>query len=222
MTEPLSVELFAGIGGMALASHWAGFRHVALVENDEFCQSVLRRNFGSDVEIHGDVTTFDGTRYAGTGIALVSGGFPCQDISLSGEGAGLVEGERSKLWFEMLRIIGEIRPCFVLAENVAALRTRGADIVLDGLEEIGYNCTAVVVGSENVGAPHRRKRAFIVAERRDVGHACGSRLPRIPRRGTGPLAPDGHPRDEARSLADAVEVGLEGGQGEQELSLIHI
>ena len=102
----------------------------------------------------------------------IVGGFPCQDISVAGRGDGL-SGERSGLWFEFLRLVQEVRPTWVLAENVPALRTRGIDTVLGGLEQEGYACWPVVVGARHVGAPHRRDRVFIVARLADADQgAC--------------------------------------------------
>ena len=102
------------------------------------------------------------SRYHLQRVDLIAGGFPCQDISVAGKGVGL-DGERSGLWFEYLRIVQELRPTWVLAENVPALRTRGADTVLDGLAAAGYSCWPLVVGARHVGAPHRRDRVWIVA-----------------------------------------------------------
>lgn len=101
----------------------------------------------------------------------IVGGFPCQDISCAGRGDGL-SGERSGLWFEYLRLVQEVRPAWVLAENVPALRTRGIDTVLGGLEQEGYACWPVVVGARHVGAPHRRDRVFIVARLADAPREC--------------------------------------------------
>lgn len=95
--------------------------------------------------------------------SIVTGGFPCQDVSVAGKGLGVEKGARSGLWKEMHRVIDLVRPTWVLAENVPALRTRGADRVLGDLEALGYSCWPLVVGAEHVGAPHRRHRVWIVA-----------------------------------------------------------
>lgn len=152
------VDLFSGIGGFALAAQWAGFTTAQFVEIDPYCQKVLTKNFPG-VPIHDDVTTFSGLAYRGC--TLVTFGFPCQDISTAGKGAGL-DGARSGLYFEALRIVQEAEPLFVLAENVPALRTRGIDRVLESLEETGYTAEAFVVGAGNAGAPHIRKRVLVV------------------------------------------------------------
>jgi DNA (cytosine-5)-methyltransferase 1 len=161
------LSLFSGIGAIDLAAGWAGIETVAFCEIEPFCQQVLKKNFGEGIPIFSDVKQLsaESLRRAGIppeSIQVVAGGFPCQDISAAGKGAGL-SGERSGLWFEMRRIISEIRPRFCLLENVPALRTRGADTVLAGLEEIGYTCGAFVVGAWSIGAPHKRNRVWIVA-----------------------------------------------------------
>ncbi|MGN0905846.1 MAG: DNA cytosine methyltransferase [Bullifex sp.] len=94
----------------------------------------------------------------------ICGGFPCQDISVAGKRKG-IEGERSGLWSEMFRIIGEIRPAHVFVENSSALIVRGFDRVLGDLTSIGYDCRWVVVGADDVGAPHKRKRFWLIADR---------------------------------------------------------
>src|SRR5262249_35665923 len=136
---------------------------------------------------------------------LIAGGFPCQDISAAGKGAG-IGGTRSGLWFEMARIIAGVRPAWVLVENVPALRARGADRVLADLEEIGYTCWPFVVGAWAVGAPHRRDRVWIVAHR-DGG---GRRIDRA--------AATGRDREARREVVRAGEGDLAdttfGGLGE--------
>lgn len=105
-----------------------------------------------------------GLRWAGwpDDLSIVTGGFPCQDISVAGNGAG-IDGAHSGLWKEMHRVIDAVRPAWIIAENVPALRTRGIDRVLGDLERIGYECWPLVVGADDVGAPHRRKRVWIVS-----------------------------------------------------------
>lgn len=153
------LDLFSGIGGFALAFEAAGFQTVAFAEIEPYPCRVLAQHW-PDVPNLGDVREVDGGRFAG--VDVVCGGFPCQDISTAGKGAG-IHGERSSLWFEMLRIIRGARPRFCLLENVPALRTRGADVVLEGLEEAGYAARPFVVGAGNAGAPHQRARVWVVA-----------------------------------------------------------
>lgn len=197
-----ALSLFSGIGGMDLAASWAGFETVAMVEIDPFCQKVLRKNFPGAL-IFGDINEFDATPFRG--VDIVCGGFPCQDISIAGKGEGLT-GARSGLWYTMLSVIRCAGPRFCLVENVPALYGRGIDTVLCGMEEAGYACEAFVVGASDVGAPHRRKRVFIVGERTEsaaagVAHACRSGLHGESRRGPGEKSADGYVQPETRSLA---------------------
>ena len=157
------LSLFSGIGGIDIAAHWAGFTTVGFVEREPFCQKVLAKHW-PEVPIFDDIRTFDATQFRG--VDLVSGGFPCQDISQAGKQAGL-SGERSGLWFEMLRVVAQARPAFVLAENVSALIGMGIDTCLAGLEAKGYTARALVLPASGVGAVHKRERCFIVAHSND-------------------------------------------------------
>lgn len=155
------LDLFSGIGGMSLGlESTGGFRTIAFCEVDPFCRLVLEKHWP-------EVPTFTDVRelHCSPGDAdMIVGGFPCQDISVAGKGAG-IDGERSGLWREMFRLVHECRPEWVLAENVGALRTRGGDRVLADLEAEGYTCWPLVVGAWAVGAPHKRERVWIVAHR---------------------------------------------------------
>lgn len=157
---PTVLDLFSGIGGFALAFEAAGFQTVAFSEIEPYPCKVLAQHW-PQVPNLGDVRAINGEDYRGA-VDVVCGGFPCQDISTAGKGAG-IHGERSGLWFEMLRIIRGARPAFCLLENVPALRSRGADVVLEGLEEAGYAARPYVVGVGNAGAPHQRARVWVVA-----------------------------------------------------------
>ena len=154
------LDLFSGIGGFSLGLERAGMKTVAFCEVDKKCQEVLRKHW-KDVPIFDDVTTLKGTDIDGT-IDVICGGFPCQDISLAGKGAGL-EGERSGLWWEFHRLIKEIKPKYAIIENVSALRSRGLDQVLRSLAEIGYDAEWHCITAASIGAPHRRDRIWIVA-----------------------------------------------------------
>jgi DNA (cytosine-5)-methyltransferase 1 len=153
------LSLFSGIGGIDLAAEWAGFRTVAFVERDKFCQKVLAKHWPG-VPIYDDITTFDAEPFRG--VDLVSGGFPCQDISAAGKQEGL-SGDRSGLWFEMLRVIEQARPAWAVAENVANLVAMGIDSCLLGLESAGYSARTVIVPASAVGSVHKRERCFIIA-----------------------------------------------------------
>ncbi len=130
------LDLFSGIGGFSLGLERAGMRTVAFCEIDPWCQAVLSENW-PDVPIHQDITTLRGSDVGP--VDLICGGFPCQDVSISNvTGAGL-DGARSGLWFEYARIIGELRPRFVIVENVAELLNRGMGRVLGALADLGYD-----------------------------------------------------------------------------------
>ena len=159
------LALFAGAGGGILGGHLLGWRTVCAVEWESYPASVLlaRQNDGilPPFPIWDDVQTFDGNAWQGI-VDVVSGGFPCQDISSAGKGAG-IEGERSKMWREMARIIGEVRPKFVFVENSPMLTTRGLGTVLRDLAQLGFNAEWGVLGADDVGANHHRKRIWILA-----------------------------------------------------------
>ncbi len=159
------LDLFSGIGGISLGLHWAGMRTVAFCEAAPFARRVLARHWPG-VPLYGDVRTLSAARLRADGVPrpnLLCGGFPCQDTSLAGHGAG-IEGARSGLWSHMARLVAECRPHWVLAENVPGLRGRGADRVLAELESAGYACWPLVVGAVHAGAPHRRARVWLVAQ----------------------------------------------------------
>lgn len=152
-------SLFAGIGGFDLGFERAGFKTVWQVEIDPYCQKVLAKNF-PEAERFGDIRECGSHNLKP--VDVICGGFPCQDISYCGDGAGL-SGERSGLWFEMLRIIREVRPAYILVENVAALLRRGMGDIIRGLAESGYDAEWDCFPASTVGAYHERDRVFIVA-----------------------------------------------------------
>ena len=158
------LDLFSGIGGFSLGLERAGFRTVAFCEIDPYCRRVLAKHW-PEVPIYDDVRTVSADRLRADGIAVdvICGGFPCQDISVAGNGAGLA-GERSGLWREYARIIGELRPRYVIVENVSALLSRGLDDVLGDLAALGYDAEWHCIPASAVGAPHRRDRVWIVAD----------------------------------------------------------
>jgi len=167
------LALFAGAGGGILGGKLLGWRTVCAVECEPYAASVLvaRQNDGflPPFPIWDDVCTFDGRPWQGIA-QVVSGGFPCQDISAAGKGAG-IDGERSGLWGQMARIIGEVRPQYVCVENSPLLVGRGLARVLADLAEMGFDARWGVVGACDVGAPHRRERIWIVAHaERNAGH----------------------------------------------------
>ena len=162
-------SLFAGIGGLDLGLERAGMECAWQVEIDDYATRVLEKHW-PNVRRWRDVRTWpqpDTER-----VDLLCAGFPCQDISYAGRGAGL-EGERSGLFFEAVRVVRQLRPRIVLLENVAALLTRGLDVVLGTLAEIGLDAEWHCVPAAAVGAPHIRDRVFIVAYAK--GERCRSR-----------------------------------------------
>ena len=157
------LDLFSGIGGFSLGLERAGgFKTVAFCEIEPFPRRVLARHWPG-VPIFEDVRTLSARHLTAAGIAVdvICGGFPCQDISVAGRGAGLA-GERSGLWREFARLIGELRPGYVIVENVAALRSRGLGDVLGDLAALGYDAEWHCIPASAVGAPHRRDRVWIV------------------------------------------------------------
>lgn len=162
------LSLFSGSGIGTLAAQEAGIVTVAHAENDSACCYCLERLW-PDARLFRDVRDVTAESVADLGpIDIISGGFPCTDISTAGKGAGLGTEEnptRSGLWYEFARVIREVRPTWCLIENVPALRVRGGDRVTNDLEAMAYEWEAVVVGADDVGAPHRRKRVWIIGRR---------------------------------------------------------
>jgi DNA (cytosine-5)-methyltransferase 1 len=159
------LALFAGAGGGILGGKLLGWRTVCAVEWDQYAATVLaqRQNDGflEAFPIWDDVQTFDGRPWQGI-VDVISGGFPCQDISVAGKGAG-IDGERSGMWKHMARIIGEVRPQYVFVENSPNLVRNGLARVLGDLAALGYDARWGIIGADDVGAPHHRKRIWILA-----------------------------------------------------------
>lgn len=165
------LDLFSGIGGFSLGlERTGGFRTVAFCETDDYCRKVLAKHWPNTL-IYGDVRELSGEQLRQDGIAadVITGGFPCQDISVAGKRAGL-DGERSGLWKEYARIIGEIQPRYAIVENVPNLlagpsEQRGGWFgqILGDLAEIGYDAEWHCIQAYRFGAPHERDRVWIVA-----------------------------------------------------------
>jgi len=202
------LALFAGAGGGILGGLLLGWRTVCAVEIDPYARSILlarqRDGILQRFPVWDDVRTFDGLPWRGH-VDVISGGFPCQDISCAGKGAGL-DGERSGLWSEFARIISEVRPRYAFIENSPMLVVRGLDRVLADLAAMGLDAEWGIVSAADVGAPHLRERLWIVADA--DSHGC--------------VRPDlllqpGHQRQRCRvaarrgkTPADASSNGLEG------------
>lgn len=161
------LDLFSGIGGFSLGLERAGMRTVAFCEQDEFCRRVLAKHW-PDVPCYPDIRTLAAERLSADGIAVdaICGGFPCQDVSRAGEGAGL-DGERSGLWADYARLIGELNERreiqLVLVENVAALLGRGIDRVLRDLAAVGLDAEWHCIPASYAGLRQLRDRVWIVA-----------------------------------------------------------
>ena len=152
------LDLFSGIGGFALAARWNGLTTRAFVEKDNYAQKVLRKNF-ADIPIYDDICKFDGKPYDGTW--LLTGGFPCQPFSLAGKRRGASDDRA--LWPEMLRVIDEAKPRWVLGENVPGIISMELDRVLADLESVGYSAWPLAIPACAADARHRRNRVWIVA-----------------------------------------------------------
>ena len=178
-----ALDLFSGIGGLALGFQRAGIETSAFCEIDPAARAVLAHRW-PDVPIFEDVTKLTAMKLWEAGLEqpdIITAGFPCQDVSLAGgRGAGAA-GPRSGLWREAARLVAECAPRWVLLENSPALRLRGGDEVLSGLETLGYACQTYVVGAVHAGARHRRQRVFILA------HRHGPRLEELLDRESGEL-----------------------------------
>lgn len=212
------LSLFAGIGGLDLGIEAAipGAHVVAQVEIEPYCRGVLAKHWpDADRSVHdvrlahrlyatpaGEVFTAG----ALPSVDLVCGGFPCQDLSTAGRGAGL-DGERSGLWWQVYRLVRDLRPRYLVLENVAALVVRGLDVVLGALAELGYDAEWAVFSASDVGAPHRRRRVAIIAYLPDADGAEREQPQPVGRGGRAAVARvDGA----AGSVADADARGREG------------
>ncbi len=152
-------SLFSGIGGIEIAFEEQGFKTEWFVENEPYAQAVLQKRF-PETKVYADITKIDFTKVPR--IDILTGGFPCQDISGAGKRIG-IEGSRSSLWKYYAKAIRILRPKFALIENVSALAIRGLDVVLSDLAQIGYDAEWYNMSASAVGAPHQRERIFIIA-----------------------------------------------------------
>lgn len=173
------LDLFTGIGGITVALEpWV--RPIAYCENDRYAQCVLAsRMAGGDIPcapIWSDVKTLTRRELPAVDIDIITGGFPCQDISVAGTGAGL-GGERSGLFFEIIRLTRDLRPRFVFLENVPAITVRGLDCVLLEITTLGYDARWTIVSAAEVGALHLRERWFLLAHSNDKGSWASNGIP---------------------------------------------
>ena len=185
--ELTHIDLFSGIGGFTLAAEWAGFKTVVFCEKEKFCQKVLKKRFGAiadtkstgrtsrtskgqprrcdSIPIIEEIRNFDGMEWRGA--TLLTGGFPCQPFSVAGPQRGK-EDDRY-LWPEMLRVISEAKPRWILAENVPGIFRMALDTVLADLEGEGYTIGTFIIPACGLNAPHRRNRVWIVANSQTEG-----------------------------------------------------
>lgn len=169
------LDLFSGIGGISIAlNEWV--RPITYCEIDPYCQAVLLSRMSDNnllcAPIWDDIRTLGGCEYFGI-TDIIYGGFPCQDISCAGNGKGL-EGERSGLFFEIVRLSKEIKPKFLFLENVPAITARGGLDVVRTITEMGYDCRWCVISAASVGACHKRERWFLLAHANDNGSSTNS------------------------------------------------
>ena len=169
-------SLFAGIGGVDLGFERAGLECKWQVEIDDYATKVLEKHW-PNVSRWRDVKTFPPEDKQDWNVDIIAGGFPCQDISTAGKGAGL-NGERSGLFFQIIRLARQLRPKAIVLENVSALLVRGMGDVLGELAEVGYDSEWHCLPAAGVGAPHRRDRVFIIACKKNVADSSSERQPR--------------------------------------------
>jgi DNA (cytosine-5)-methyltransferase 1 len=197
------LDLFSGIGGFALAASWVwGKEHniVSFVEIEPFCQKVLNKHW-PDVPIHDDIRSY---KHNGTNVDLLTGGFPCQPVSVAGKQRG--KKDDRWLWPEMLRVIREVRPRWVIGENVAGIINMELDTVLSQLEDEDYTTETFIIPACAVDAPHRRDRVWIVA------HSKFRRLQTGYKMQTGEKARNGISKARSYDVSDAEELHSNDGE----------
>jgi DNA (cytosine-5)-methyltransferase 1 len=155
--EKTHLDLFSGIGGFALAARWNGYRTVGFCDNEQYAQAVLKKHW-PEVQCHKDIREVRGELYAG--VTLLTGGFPCQPFSVAGKQRG--KDDNRYLWPEMLRVIQEAKPTWIIGENVAGIVNLALDQVCADLEDQGYEVEPIIIPACAVDAPHRRDRVWIV------------------------------------------------------------
>ena len=199
-------SLFSGIGGIEIGFKREGFETKWFIENDEYCQAVLRKHW-PDVPIYGDISTIDFTRLEP--VDILTGGFPCQDISCANPKGKGIEGERSGLWSYYTEAIRVLRPRYAVIENVPNIANKGLNIVLRDLAEIGYDAEWDIISARAVGACHLRRRLFIVAFSHCDGLLCGQTQIFTNQRGIGTFCEAGASSED---VADSDELnGNDGG-----------
>ena len=173
MNEKTHLDLFSGIGGFALAAKWNGYRTVGFCDNEPYAQAVLKKHW-PEVPCHKDIREVRGELYAG--VTLLTGGFPCQPFSNAGKQRG--KSDDRYLWPEMLRVIREARPTWIIGENVAGIVNMELDQVHIDLEAEDYEVESIIIPACGVDAPHRRNRVWIIGRNKNnnVANSEGLRL----------------------------------------------
>ena len=161
MDELRLIDTFSGIGGFSYAAEKlvGGFKTVAFVECEPYCQKVLKKHW-PDVPIYEDIKSYQPEPYSAD---VICGGFPCQDISQAGKQAGITKETRSGLFFQLMRIICLVRPKYIVLENVAAILFNGLGIVLGELAQAGYDTEYACIPASALGACHKRDRFWLIA-----------------------------------------------------------
>lgn len=174
-----SLHLFAGIGGGILADKILGHRIVGAVEIESYCRAVLKQRQEEGLlepfPLFDDIRTFNGDEITER-VDLICGGFPCQDISTAGKGKGVVKGEKSSLFFELVRVCRNIRPAYIFLENSPAITGRGLGACLNEIAKIGYDAEWFTLSAGDCGAPHLRNRWWAVCKRQDSDSDCEREL----------------------------------------------
>jgi len=209
MNEKTHLDLFSGIGGFALAAKWNGYRTVGFCDNEPYSQAILNKHW-PEVPCHKDIREVRGELYAG--VTLLTGGFPCQPFSVAGKQRG--KDDNRYLWPEMLRVIQEANPTWIIGENVAGIVNLALDQVCADLEGKGYEVEPIIIPACAVDAPHRRDRVWIVAH--STGGERGGMQDKISTQGT--QSGDQLPRNSGglsgklctQNVADTVKQGREG------------
>ena len=169
MNEKTHLDLFSGIGGFALAAKWNGYKTIGFCEQDKFCQAILKKHW-PEVPIIEDIRQVRGNLYPK--ISLLTGGFPCQPFSVAGERRG--KDDNRYLWPEMLRVIRETKPDWIIGENVAGIVNMALDQVHSDLETEDYEVETLIIPACSVDASHRRDRCWIVAHSKHNGQSSGA------------------------------------------------
>ena len=156
-------SLFSGIEGFGLGAAFAGIKTIWSCEYEDYQTKVIKKNFGEDHDINRDIRSYRNPPF----VDIISGGFPCQDISIAGKGVGIT-GARSGLWSEMFRIVGEVRPKYVIIENSPMLLVRGFERVLCDLSKIGYNAEWRCLSGTDFGIQQGRERLYCIAHAESI------------------------------------------------------